>query len=993
MKAVQLLVNSHLPEDLRDYNRPLDSKGIGKLMATIGKEHPDDYERVSKAISDIGRNASYAQGETLHIGDLLPVIDRDAILADMREELKASRREDPKNFEENRLKIWQKYSDKIEKDTMKAALARGNNLAYSVASGARGKPPQLKAMISTPGLYTDYKDNVIPLFITQSFADGLRPAEFLAGAFGARKSVISTKSATARGGDFSKQMVQVGANTVVTSHDCKTNRGVLLPVDDGSMRGRILATETAGIPAGTMVDKRIMQKFAKDGLKQVVVRSAMTCDAHEGVCAKCIGGFYNGGKLPHIGDAVGITAAQALGEPVTQGALNCLAEGTLVRMADYSVRRIEEVELGEWVIGADLQGNTFPVEVTGVWDQGMQPAHAYTYKMAPTKQELEVVCTPIHELLQCTNYSNAKAEELNWKSRKLPAGLRAGKPAAVLPKAHAVSGGITEPFAKVLGFWMGDGIRTSQQGSLLISCACTKTIADLQDYLGLDFKINKCPASFDWRITQMNANAERLSGSGLRHPIKKAVARMGWHGLCCHEKTVPVEIWTWDQESVADFIAGFVAADGSVYRNKDLAPGIAFSSTSRPMLECLKELLAVRFCVYSTNITTIGRASCDSVRRHDQWQFTITRRDQVAKFSKEFSHRIPGFKGTKLVEFLGEAPASHFGHLPFYKAPRVKDTPVGMVHCWDLTVNHPDALFVLASGLIVSNTKHQGGMAKGQREYAGFDVINQIAQSPETFPDRAAVSELDGTVQEVQEAPQGGNYVVVDNHRHYVPQGYAVTVQPGDKVEAGDQLSDGIVDPGDIVRLKGLGEGRKFFAHRLKKAMDDSGMPNDLRNTEILARAAIDHMVVEDPEGIGPYMPDDVISYNTLQRQYVPPAETKRMKLAQAQNKYLQVPLLHYSIGTRITPKVIGTLSEAGIDEGHVSDEAPAMYPEMSRLRTAAHNNPDWLASMHTSYLKDQLNQAAVRGATTDVKENLHFAPRLAIGTGFGKNVHQTGKF
>ena len=612
MKAVQLLVNSHLPPELRDYNRTLDAKGIGRLMAHIAQDHPDEYERVSKAVSDIGRNASYNQGETLHIGDLLPVIDRDGLLDEMRAELAAARKADPKKFEENRLRIWQKYSDKIEKDTMKAALAQGNNLAYSVASGARGKPPQLKAMISTPGLYTDYQDNVIPLFVTRSFADGLRPAEFLAGAFGARKAVISTKSATARGGDFSKQMVQVGANTTVTMHDCETRQGIALPVGEPSMRGRVLAMETAGIPAGTMIDKRVLKHFADKGVKQAVVRSAMTCDAHEGVCAKCIGGFYNGGKLAKIGDAVGITAAQALGEPITQGALN---------------------------------------------------------------------------------------------------------------------------------------------------------------------------------------------------------------------------------------------------------------------------------------------------------------------------------------------------------------------------------------------VKHQGGLAAGKREYAGFDVINQIAQSPETFPDRALVSEVDGDVQAVEEAPQGGKYVIVNGHKHYVPVGYEINVQPGDRVEAGDQLSDGIVDPGDIVRLRGLGEGRKFFSERLNKALADSGMGNDLRNSEILARSAINHVVVEDPEGIGPYLPDDVVSYNTLQRQYVPPADTRRMKASQAHGKYLQSPVLHYTIGTRITPKISRTLADTGISDVHVTDEPPALRPEMSRLRTAAHSNPDWLAAMHTSYLKDQLSYAAVRGETTDVKENTHFAPRLAIGVGFGKNVEQTGKF
>jgi DNA-directed RNA polymerase subunit beta' len=612
MKAVQLLINSYLPAELRDYSRDFDVKGMGKLMVNIARDYPDRYEEISKKISDVGRNTSYSQGETLHMGDMLPVIDKHKVLAQMDAELSALKQEDPENYDKRRFEVWQRYADLIEKMTMKGALAKGNNLAYSVASGARGKPPQLRMMLSAPGLYTDYKDNPLPIFARSSFAEGLRPAEFLAGAFGARKAVIATKVSTAKGGDISKIMVQSAANLTVTSNDCGTANGIDLDADDPSLRGRVLAMDTAGIPAGTIIDKQVMAHLRKSKAKKVVARSAMTCSQHPGICSKCVGAFYDGGKLPKIGDSVGITAAQAIGEPITQGALN---------------------------------------------------------------------------------------------------------------------------------------------------------------------------------------------------------------------------------------------------------------------------------------------------------------------------------------------------------------------------------------------TKHQGGVASSKKTYGGFDVINQIVQSPENFPDRAAVSEVDGRVDSIEEAPQGGMFVTVGEEQHYVPQGYDVTVKVGDRVEAGDQLSDGIVDAGDIVRLRGLGEGRRFYSNRLKQALDDSGMGADIRNTEILARATIDHVTIDDPEGVGNYMPDDLVSYNQLQKTYNPPASTLRKRVQDAAGKFLQAPVLHYSIGTRVTPSVIKRLGDVGINDIHVSDEAPAIHSTMVRLRTAAHTNPDWLASMHTSYLKSQLTESAIRGDTTDTKENTHFAPRLAVGTDFGKNIETTGQF
>jgi len=411
------------------------------------------------------------------------------------------------------------------------------------------------------------------------------------------------------------------------------------------------------------------------------------------------------------------------------------------------------------------------------------------------------------------------------------------------------------------------------------------------------------------------------------------------------------------------------------------------------MLDMLKEILAVRFCIYSSAITGTAKAVASSIRNNDQCQFTITRRDQLKKFSQVFSAYIPGGKGDKLVSYLEEAPKSYFESSPFYKAKRVREGDASKVHCYDISVDHEDQLFVLANGLIVSNTKHSGGVSSSKRSYSGFDVINQIVQSPDNFPDRAAVSEVDGRVDSITEAAQGGTIVTVGNEEHYVPQGYQVSVSVGDRVESGDQLADGIVDPGDIVRLRGLGEGRRFYSDRLRQALDDSGMWASPRNTEIVARAAIDHVVIEDPEGIGPYMPDDMISYNQLQRTYTPPADTARKSVSDAHGNFLQVPVLHYSIGTRITPSISKRLSNVGINQVHVTDKAPAMRSDMVRLRTAAHSNPDWLASMHTSYLKSQLTSSAVRGDTTDVQKNVHFAPRLAIGTDFGKNIETSGEF
>lgn len=1508
MKAIQLLVNSQLPPDLRDYNREFDSKSLGSLMADVARKYPEQYERISKAISDIGRKASYFQGESLTLEDNRPVIDRDKILAEMDNEIEESKRTsiDKDDFESKKVGIWHKYNDRIQTETSKGALAKKNNLAYSVMSGARGKPPQLKMMLSTPGLYTDSQDNIIPLFIRTSFAEGLRPAEYLAGTYGARKSVLclhedtlvrmadgsslpikytkpgmfvlgadkegntfptrvvrvynqglqpvyryifvngqevvctknhkflstdkkhiltiediakdkntisatlpasvsncydievehedhlfvldngiitsnSTKRATAKGGDLAKQMVQSAANLVVSENDCGAANGIDLEVDDKSLRGRVLARDLGNVPAGTVLDKSALASIRKQGFEKLIARSPMTCQAKEGVCARCMG-LNALGKFPSKGETVGITAAQSIGEPIclhedtlvrmadfsnkkikdivpgdmvlgsdmlgnltptrvvnvfhngirdgvrtkirkgcgakseiielmstkehkvlsyqgrdvtkavpviqpiakrsyrhfvylskgligdygtnepladilgiligdgcytvggsagvclscydaaleeyvrsrldsvglnlsmmapgefrlsmkdqyssfetidgalvrntikaklikegmwgqasgtktlpssistwdnksvasliggliatdgwicrqksnknsivvgfgsnslpllqsvkdlleirfgiyssrvtgknkkkargghyatnytltvtgipnilelqkqinipgckqgklnsyirdisvteghrgrysvisqepigkidtwdievdndthlfslanslivsnTQGALNCLAKNTLVLMHDHSEKAIQDIRPGDLVMGADTQGNIFPTEVTHVWDQGMQPVQRRYYKMGQTSSYVTLESTAAHPLL-----SNRKTYGINQgKNNATPEKLIAGYPhknlAAVLPTDN-ISSGKDEPWAVFLGAFLGDGIRwdsTSEHTtSVKLSCADISEIEDINSILRpLNVQLVKCARSYDWRFSMLvddvssSRDASGRMTSGYRNPCKLKLIEYGLDNKYAYNKAIHPGIWQWSVKSVAALIAGFIATDGSVYKNKDGHIGVAFTSTSKSLLEELQRLLRFKLCVYSSRISLTGKTGT-GCRKHDQWQFTVTRLDQIKRLHNFIKDYIPGCKKQKLQSYIDNSSYELRNTDYFYRAIRRNDMEedLGMLHCYDITVAHKDSLFVLANSLIVSNTKHQGGAAGADRRYAGFAVINQFVQTPDTFPDKAILSRIDGQVNSVIEAPQGGYYVTVDNEPHYVAPGYPVTVKVGDRVEAGDTMSEGLPDPGEVVELRGLGEGRKYYADKLKQLLDDSGMEADRRNTELMSRAALDHLQITDAKEDDEYLPDDVVSYSYFSNRYTPPKDTNKYKADKAIGTYLQSPALHYTIGTRITPKIATHLKSSGFDEIFTSPESPTFKPHMVRLRAATHHGDDWLASMHTSYLKKQLSDSAIRGEDSNVEKNIHFAPRLAIGTNFGENIEQTGKF
>lgn len=991
MKAVHLLVNSVLPPDLRNNDQTYDIKSLNKILHAVAFKHPDQFADVEKKISDIGRKASYYQGETITLNDLTAPFDRTPYFQEMEAAIKALPRN--KDFESNRIAIMQKYNELIEKANAKSSLEQRNNIAMSVLSGARGKGAQLKAMVATPGTFSDYKGRVVPVFSKESFAEGVRPAVFLASTNGARSSVISTKSSTAKGGDLAKQLASSSADLVVRKEDCGTDNGIELPVADASMRGRVLAKDAYGLKAGTVIGRNELDKLKKAGADSIVVRSPQTCSVSNGLCAHCIGRFYNGSKMPKVGDSIGLLASSTVGEPITQMAL-CLSEHTLVRMADGSTKCIKDIVPGEYVLGADVEANTFPVKVVNLYDQGLQEVHDYTFGKGQTKYRATVTATKNHKVLlnkRTSSKYNKDKYGCSWGAD--PYKLSVIRLADINKNTHAVYSKSVEGFdgvsvtpvlAYMVGMFIGDGIRYEKGSTPKVSCADNTLVAAVNNEASaIGMKLIKRKRGHDWAFTRNTTVGN--------NPFSTLLCELGLDYKYCYEKELPGAIWHWDDTSLANLLAGYFDADGSIYQLSSGSYGINFTSTSKALIEQLKSILEFRFAIHSTPVYTEPALRKGS--NYLRSSININRADLVKRFADIIGKYSKGKKFVKLTEldFTGlqdRNPSGYtFGKFISVSAPRLE-------HCFDIEVDHSDHLFVLANGLIVSNSaKHTAGMSAGKKSYSGLGTIIQFTQSPEAFKDRGAVSELDGKVTSVEEAPQGGMFVTVDDKKHYVLPGHEIYVKPGDTVEAGDQLAEGLIDPEDIVRLKGLGEGKLYYAERLHQMLQDSGAGTDRRNTEVLARGAIRHIKITDPDGMGSYLPDDVVDYNAVQKTYKVPDTAKEMSPKEAIGKYLQKPYLHYTVGTRVTPTVAKKLAKNKYDSLIVDDKAPGFEPHMVRLRTASHTNPDWMASLATSSIAKQLNEGATRGDDTNIVSNPDFRPRLAVGENFGKNVSSTGEF
>ena len=282
------------------------------------------------------------------------------------------------------------------------------------------------------------------------------------------------------------------------------------------------------------------------------------------------------------------------------------------------------------------------------------------------------------------------------------------------------------------------------------------------------------------------------------------------------------------------------------------------------------------------------------------------------------------------------------------------------------------------------NTKHSGKKNKGEAVYAGFPVIEELVQIPSTFPNRAAVSEHDGTVDKIEPAPQGGTNVYVDGQVHHVPQEMKVLAKVGDKVEQGDQLSDGVVNPAEVVQYKGVGEGRRYFTDRFTQALRDSKFDVNRRNVEVLSRALIDNVQVTDADGAGSYLPGDIVHYQGMANTYKPRADAQKLPLAHAVGQYLEEPVLHYTVGTRVSRGMVNQLKPLDITEGTVHTKPPGFEPKMVSLVKVPAYEKDWMAQLSSNYLENRLLTSVHRGGESNI-HGLHPVPGIAYSAEFGE--------
>ena len=318
-----------------------DKKKLGDIIGRCYRVHGNTETAIMlDNIKDMGYHYSTIAAVTISIADMEIPPEKEEIIAESEELVekyeKAYRRGLMSNEEryEKVIDIWGKTTDKVA-DALMDYLDTLNNLYIMAHSGARGSKNQIRQIGGMRGLMGSATGKTVEIPIKANFREGLSILEYFISSNGARKGLTDTALRTADSGYLTRRLVDVSHNVIVREYDCGTDEGIEVEafVDGGEkieslverIIGRTALADICDPATGEIIveqNEEITEDTAKiideAGITSVAIRSVMTCHSKTGVCVKCYGRNLANGETVNIGEAVGITAAQSIGEPGTQ---------------------------------------------------------------------------------------------------------------------------------------------------------------------------------------------------------------------------------------------------------------------------------------------------------------------------------------------------------------------------------------------------------------------------------------------------------------------------------------------------------------------------------------------------------------------------------------------------------------------------------------------------------------------------------------------------
>jgi len=338
----RMIFNEALPEEIPYINKRIDKSTLGDIIAELCEVTGND--KTSKTLDNIkslGYDYATRSGITIAVTDAAIPPEKGEIVNNAENQVHQIEQHYRRGaITENEryqkvVDIWNQTKDKVT-DALLSNLDIDNNIYTMAVSGARGNTSQISQLAGMRGLMADPSGRIIDVPIRSSFREGLDVLEYFLSTHGARKGLADTALRTADSGYLTRRLVDVSQDVIVREDDCGTERGIFVEAIGGRgdnaveplaerCIGRVAAediihpeTEEVLVERNVLITRNLMKKISATDIEKVMIRSVLTCESKHGVCRKCYGRNLATNDLVDIGDAIGIIAAQSIGEPGTQ---------------------------------------------------------------------------------------------------------------------------------------------------------------------------------------------------------------------------------------------------------------------------------------------------------------------------------------------------------------------------------------------------------------------------------------------------------------------------------------------------------------------------------------------------------------------------------------------------------------------------------------------------------------------------------------------------
>ena len=404
-----LEMGSNIPEEIAKMElvSPFIKKTLSQLIAQVFKRYKTTETSIMlDKLKDLGFKYSTVAGITVSIADVVRSDKKQEIIDEAKEKVEKINKQFQRGLiteeerYENVINTWNRATDEVKNELSVISENNYDNPIFMMMnSGARGSISNFTQLSGMRGLMAKPDGSTVEIPITSSFIEGLSVSEFFLSTHGSRKGSADTALRTADSGYLTRRLVDVAQDIIVKEHDCGSVQGLvvydLLNDKDNSviepLSERILGrfaskkiinpeTKEVILEAGEMITENVVAKIKKADIKKVEIRSILTCKSNNGVCQKCYGRNLATGNLVEKGEAVGIMAAQSIGEPGTQLTMRTFHSGGVAHGGDADITqglpRVEELfeartpkgkatiaEISGTVIGIEDQNGKFIITI------------------------------------------------------------------------------------------------------------------------------------------------------------------------------------------------------------------------------------------------------------------------------------------------------------------------------------------------------------------------------------------------------------------------------------------------------------------------------------------------------------------------------------------------------------------------------------------------------------------------------------------------------